>query len=77
MSSAQNFSPMKFKPTWSLSGEVVTSTLGKPVEIELDAGNREKRENQREERETERRQREREREKRERDEEVSVSPLYI
>jgi hypothetical protein len=35
LSSAQNFSPMKFKPTWSLSGEVVTSTLGKPVEIEL------------------------------------------
>ena len=29
---------MKFKPTWSLSGEVVTSTCGKPVEIELDAG---------------------------------------
>ena len=37
--SAKNGPLLKFKPTWSLSGEVVTTVSGKPVEIQVFAKN--------------------------------------
>ena len=39
LSCPRHFSSMKFTFTWCLSGEVVTNTLGTPVEIELVAEN--------------------------------------